>query len=242
LGGTVSIDGNAVFGETLTVNTTALTPAGVSNLTYQWKRGTANIGTNAATYTTGVDDIGSTITVTVTAANCTGEVTSAPTATVTKATQTAPAAPEMLSNTTTTITLIVIEGCEYRIGSGEWQTSTEFTGLTPDTEYEFEARKAETATHFASPASTATFTTTVGINDLILSNVTLYPNPCTDFVIIQNAAGADLKIVNMIGETIIHLNKLTDLEQIPMDKLSTGIYMFQLTKESNVKTVRVVKH
>jgi hypothetical protein len=32
---------------------------------------------------------------------------------------------------------------------GAWQASTTFNGLTPNTVYQFEARKTETATHFA---------------------------------------------------------------------------------------------
>jgi hypothetical protein len=127
---------------------------------------------------------------------------------------------------------------------GAWQTETAFIGLMPDTEYEFEARKAETATHFASPASEKVkfFTTNVGIDDFILSNVSIYPNPCTTFVIIRNAAGADLKIVNMLGETIKQLNNLSELQEISMDNLAIGIYMFQLTKDGNVKTVKVINY
>ncbi|GHT66978.1 hypothetical protein FACS189452_03830 [Bacteroidia bacterium] len=89
LSGSVTIDGNAVFGATLTANTGSLTttPTGVAQgtLTYEWKRGGTTIGTNSATYTLVGDDIGSTITVTVTAANCAGSVTSNPTSAVGKA-------------------------------------------------------------------------------------------------------------------------------------------------------------
>jgi hypothetical protein len=59
---------------------------------------------------------------------------------------------------------------------------------------------------------------------------------------IQNAAGADLKIVNMLGETIEQLNNLSELHEIYMGDFATGIYMFQVTKEGNVKTVKVVKN
>jgi hypothetical protein len=250
LGGTVTITGNTIFGETLTANTTGLTstPVGaLGTLTCQWKRGAIVIGTNSASYTLVQADIGSTITVTVTTANCTGEVKSAPTATVTKAEQTdPPVAPTMLSNTATGITLNTIEGCEYRRDNGEWQSSTEFTGLSPDTEYDFEARKAETDTHSASPPSAkATFkTTTVGIEEWTIDNrqLIIYPNPCTSFVMINNAAETKIKITNILGKTVKQLNNLSDSQQIPMDNLSTGIYIFQLTKDTKVKTVKVNKN
>jgi hypothetical protein len=53
-------------------------------LSYQWKRGTINIGNNNANYTLTQEDIGNTITVTVTAIYCNGSITSNPTAVITK--------------------------------------------------------------------------------------------------------------------------------------------------------------
>jgi len=159
LGGNITITGMPVFNETLTANTANLTSSptipNLGTLSYQWKRGTTNIGTNSSTYILVQADIGNEITVTVTAANCTGSVTSAATATITKANQIAPAAPTMASKTATSITLNTVSGCEYRRDNGAWQTSTLFSGLMPNTTYSFTQRKAETGTHLASPASEA---------------------------------------------------------------------------------------
>ena len=68
--------------------------------------------------------------------------------------------PAMANNTTTTITLNAIDGCEYRMNNGSWQVSTTFSNLTSATSYDFQARVAETANYAASPpSSTATFST-----------------------------------------------------------------------------------
>jgi len=72
-----------------------------------------------------------------------------------KVPQTAPAAPTMASKTFNSITLNTISGAEYRIDSGAWQSSTLFDNLTPATQYEFEARMAETTNYSASPISPA---------------------------------------------------------------------------------------
>ncbi len=72
----------------------------------------------------------------------------------------APTAPAAGSVTATSVTLNTIAGAEYRIGSGAWQTSPEFTGLSPNTAYTFYARMAETATQMASDASASTVLTT----------------------------------------------------------------------------------
>ena len=104
LSGSVTITGNALFGETLTADTTNLTSipiiSNLGTLTYQWKKGDIEMGTNSATYLLTQDDIGNTITVTITAANCDGSVTSEPTTTIAKATQVAPNAPTLMSKTT----------------------------------------------------------------------------------------------------------------------------------------------
>ena len=162
LTGTVTISGNAVFGQTLTAipNLTSTPPGDLGEIVYQWKRSGTPVGANSATYLLAEADISHTMSVTVTAANCTGSVSSSTTAVVSKATQTAPDKPTLNSKTATSITLNIVSGCEYSINGSAWQSSPTFAGLTPNTTYAFTQRKAETTTHLASPASLpANFTT-----------------------------------------------------------------------------------
>jgi hypothetical protein len=77
LTGTVSISGTAKVGQTLTADTSGL--GGSGTVTYQWKRGSANIGTNG-TYIVQAADEESTITVTVTRSGYNGSVPSQPAA------------------------------------------------------------------------------------------------------------------------------------------------------------------
>ena len=80
LTGTVTITGTAQVGQTLTANTGSL--GGSGTITYQWRRGTTNIGTNSNTYIVQTEDVGSTIIVIVTRSDNSGSVTSNPTSTV----------------------------------------------------------------------------------------------------------------------------------------------------------------
>ena len=108
----------------------------------------------------------------VTATNCSGSVTSSGTPPIEKATQPAPAAPTMLSRTSTSITLTTVTGCQYsRDGGVSWHSSPEFTGLTPNTSYTFTQRKAETATHKVSPASSSASFTTLTISVINITGV-----------------------------------------------------------------------
>lgn len=77
-----------------------------------------------------------------------------------------PRSPEMASRTSREITLKAVEGAQYRrLLDAEsdqwtaWQTSPQFTGLTPNTDYTFEMRIAAFGGVPESFASTATITT-----------------------------------------------------------------------------------
>jgi hypothetical protein len=162
LAGTVVTSGVAKYGEMLSAVTSNLRSepslgdlSNLGTLSYQWKRGTTNIGTNSADYTLVEDDIGANITVIITAANCSGSVTSLATSEVAKADQSAPAQPTMASRTTNSITLTAITGAEYRRGdqAGSWQDAATFSGLTSGTAYTFYARLKATNTHNASSES-----------------------------------------------------------------------------------------
>ncbi|MCL2556989.1 MAG: InlB B-repeat-containing protein, partial [Treponema sp.] len=63
LTGALGVNGDAVVGHTLTANIDLLSGSGI--ISYQWKRGNENVGTNSRTYLVQDTDIGSTITVTV---------------------------------------------------------------------------------------------------------------------------------------------------------------------------------
>jgi hypothetical protein len=81
LSGTVSISGTATVGQMLTAVTASLGGSGA--ITYQWIRGSTNVGTNSATYVPVTADVGQTIKVEVRRAGYSDTITSAVTATVT---------------------------------------------------------------------------------------------------------------------------------------------------------------
>lgn len=127
---------------------------------YQWLRGDSEIsGATSINYTVVQEDVGTVISVDVTSTVQTGTLT-ANTPVIEKADQDAPDSPTMASRTSTSITLIAVNGCEYQIDELGWQASPEFTGLTPETAYSLKQRYAETATHNASTESEALAVTT----------------------------------------------------------------------------------
>jgi hypothetical protein len=229
LTGSVIITGSAVFGETLQTETNLSSEPiipDLGELTYQWLRGSTVIGTNTPTYTIVQADIGYKIKVKVVAANCSGSVTSAETETVAKAQQTPPDAPTLASKTDKSITLNEIQGCEYHIVGGEWQISPVFTGLTSETTYSFEARKAETATHLASaPGPSADFTTEplgIGENDLSKINVYSFQNS----VYIKNETTIEIESVEIwdLNGRLVYQDVINQAETRITLQVTTGIY------------------
>ena len=68
-------------------------------------------------------------------------------------TQNAPDAPTLETATTNSIVLTAVDGCEYSMDKTVWTTNNAFTGLEPNTEYTFYARKAASGYYKVSPAS-----------------------------------------------------------------------------------------
>lgn len=111
--------------------------------------------------------------------------------------QAAPAAPEMLDRTSTSITLSAITGAEYRKEGGGWQADTEFVSLAPNTAYTFYARMKETDTHASSPQSEAM---TVYTDKAILSgNVSISGNAVYGRMLSADVAGL---VSNPAGEML----------------------------------------
>jgi len=115
--------------------------------------GTTTLNLSALNLTAGVHEFYAIVTF----ANIEGftQETEVTTVTVTLPPQVAPEPPEMASHTATSITLshAITTGIEFRLGSGNWQDSPTFSGLSPYTDYTFYARLTATATHDVSPPS-----------------------------------------------------------------------------------------
>lgn len=172
LEGSISINGTPKIGETLTAETTGITSALSSTLSYKWYRGddaTPISGTTGNTYTPNdAADVGKTIKVEVSSANHTGALTATTTSAVVKADgPAAPAAPTLSRKTSESITVAKVDGQQYAcvadnavISESDWTDQSDFSGLTPNTAYEIYTRIKETSTQKASVASAALNVTT----------------------------------------------------------------------------------
>ena len=233
LTGEVNISGEPFFGETLTAETNlGSTPSipDLGELHYQWRRDTTAIeGAVYSTYTLTEDDIFEKVCVQVTAENCTGAITSPLFGPIKKAEQPMPEAPQMESNTDTSITLVAIEDGEYNINGSEWQPSPVFEGLMPSTSYIFTQRKKETRSHYASPVSPEAVYCTMPYDYLCenhRSTFKIYPNPAKGYIIIEGTG--NMTVTNALGQTIL-TKEIKSKEKLELPK---GMYFVTMGSET----------
>ncbi len=167
--GTLVYDGETDFKATLTGEFTTGLDLDVTDITYEYSE------TEDGEYTTAVD--------------CTkagyykasisveNNVTATVSYRVTKAERNAPEAPQLESKTTRSITVKEVEGCEYSIDGENWQASTEFTNLTPATEYTIYIRYAGDENHEPSLEKFEVFTT----DNLVLDRIEITTQPKLDY-------------------------------------------------------------
>lgn len=139
--GTVTINGSAVFGEKLTASYTGE----AKNVSFSWYRGETNIATGD-TYILTKEDIGNKLHVVATSADYDGSVRSAETDAVERATQKAPAKPELSVNEKKISVTNPDKNALYRLDNGEFGTATEFT-VAYDKTYTVSACYPATDTH-----------------------------------------------------------------------------------------------
>ena len=233
LTGEVNISGEPFFGETLTAETNlGSTPSipDLGELHYQWRRNTTAIeGAVYSTYTLTEDDIFEKVCVQVTAENCTGAITSPLFGPIKKAEQPMPEAPQMESNTVTSITLVAIEDGEYNINGSDWQPSPVFEGLMPSTSYIFTQRKKETRSHYASPVSPEAVYCTMPYDYLCenhRSTFKVYPNPAKGYIIIEGTG--NMTVTNALGQTIL-TKEIKGKEKLVLPQ---GMYFVTLGSET----------
>ena len=234
LTGTAKIEGEPVFGQTLTAICDLNSMPSIPNfgeLSYQWKCNTTNIdGAVFQTYTLTEDDIDNFIHVQVSAENCTGIVVSPVVGPVSKAEQIMPEAPQMENNTDTSITLVAIEGCEYNINGGEWQSSPFFEGLSPHSSYAFTQRKTETRSHYASPVSPEAVFCTMPYDHFCenhRSTFKAYPNPANGCITIEGSG--TMTLTNALGQTIL-TKEIKGKEKV---ELPQGMYFVTMGNETH---------
>ena len=83
-----------------------------------------------------------------------------------------------------------------------------------------------------------------GINELQSSQISIYPNPATDKITIEIAAGlasSQLSIINLNGEEVLTRQITQPKTQIDISNLPSGVYIVRLTNDKTVEVRKIIK-
>lgn len=244
---------SAIVPVTVTVNTTAAPDANEqffcegetaaalsatgSNLVWYASEGGAAL-TGAETLVTG------TYYVTQTLNDCTSTATS-----VTVTVNAIPDAPEGQDTQTFTqgatvanLNVTTIEGATenwYVLNDAGEYTAIAETALLEDGIVYYVSQTSNTceSDYFA-----VTVSVTADTRSFDFTNLKVYPNPTRDIITVANSSAiTNIRVVNLLGQTVIDRKANTDTVQIDLSLLSAGTYILQISGEGTSANVKVVK-
>jgi len=122
--------------------------------------------------------------------------------------------------------------------------SAEVSGLANNTEYFW--RVLATNTCGDAPLSDVfSFTTEeeLGVNDITIDGLVVYPNPVTNLLHVEAAEPiTSIELINVLGQSLQFHNFESNRAQLDVSSLSAGNYFVRITSENAVDIVQIVKH
>lgn len=76
----------------------------------------------------------------------------------------------------------------------------------------------------------------LGVNDLNMDEISIYPNPAQDVLYISNAEEADIQVFDVLGKSILSKSRISMNEGIQVDHLPAGAYFLKISKNGNMTT------
>lgn len=77
------------------------------------------------------------------------------------------------------------------------------------------------------------------IDDVTDSPISIFPNPTSDYLFIQNAAHASIRLYDMNGKELLSFENADNHCRIPIERLSAGIYFVKISHHNNIITQKI---
>lgn len=117
-------------------------------------------------------------------------------------------------------------------------TNTVVTGLTNGTTYEFAVAINASNDVSLQGFATATPELGLGLNDVKMENITIYPNPINDYLFIELNEDFQIKIFSIGGKIVFEDN---GSKKIDLTHISSGIYTVQIETKNSIFKRKVIK-
>ncbi len=85
-----------------------------------------------------------------------------------------------------------------------------------------------------------TFSST-GVSELANSNISIYPNPAQDFVVLKSDDNSEVIISDLSGKVVYRNVLNSSLERINISSFRTGVYIVTVKNNSSVYTQKLIK-
>ena len=88
----------------------------------------------------------------------------------------------------------------------------------------------------------STITVPTKVDDLTPLAPKVYPNPATDYIMVENLKGGEIAILNMNGSVVLKQNMANNKTTIDVSKLPGGIYILKIVSDFNTSTTKFTKY
>jgi len=79
----------------------------------------------------------------------------------------------------------------------------------------------------------------VSINEINAANINVYPNPASNYVMINNAENANVQVYDVLGNKVLDLNNISNNYKMDVSNLSQGSYVLKIVQNNQIVTKRI---
>ncbi len=79
----------------------------------------------------------------------------------------------------------------------------------------------------------------VSANEEVASNISIYPNPSTGIVNINNVEGATIEVLNMVGQVVKTIENAAAINSIDLSNNANGTYFVKVVNGNEVSTTKI---
>ncbi|MBI9034230.1 MAG: carboxypeptidase regulatory-like domain-containing protein [Bacteroidales bacterium] len=91
-----------------------------------------------------------------------------------------------------------------------------------------------------SAAEVVMFTITIDVEDMEANGIAVYPNPATEYVVLDMQGSAKVEIFNTIGDIVKSIENYNSGNEINIENLEAGAYFFRITNNDHTSIQKVI--
>nr|NQU93189.1 carboxypeptidase regulatory-like domain-containing protein [Bacteroidota bacterium] len=123
---------------------------------------------------------------------------------------------------------VYLDDMNVPVATGITDLSYEFTGLPSG---QFTAGVKAVYNTGSSEINTVEFGITLGFDDYLHRAINIYPNPASEFIMVNNSKNANLMICDLTGRPVMQKTIVNDSQRVDISQLRQGMYLLILSSD-----------